>query len=302
MKTRLPPTEVGWYAYSYHLLSDGALGVFETDSDIRGAFRDWFAAAKENPKTKPMPNPWKGKARLQIVSENGGFETVTLPLVPHPLIDRFADGRILVASSRARGQDRNAALYSSTGRRLRDFVLGDGIEHLLCSPDGTIWVGYFDEGVFGDSVGTGGLVRFDDTGIVKWNYNARWRETGRSIADCYALTLAGRDVWSCYYTDFPVILVSDGKESYWTNNEIGGASALAVSDRLVVLAGGYSKEKTRIALIKLSADSVKRVGAINRPQLASAELLQGRSDTLHFVVDHEWHRLTVREIETEIRR
>jgi len=37
----------------------------------------------------------------------------------------------------------------TTARHLRSFHAGDGIQDVEAAGDGTIWVGYFDEGVFG---------------------------------------------------------------------------------------------------------------------------------------------------------
>src|SRR5690349_20924779 len=42
----------------------------------------------------------------------------------------------------------NAQVFDATGRTLRTFALGDGIQHLAVDEPGTIWVGYFDEGIY----------------------------------------------------------------------------------------------------------------------------------------------------------
>ena len=72
----------------------------------------------------------------------------------HPHIDMLADGSFLVVGARCRwaesGPELNALAIDQNGRIYRRGCLGDGIQHLQVAGDGTIWVGYFDEGVFGN--------------------------------------------------------------------------------------------------------------------------------------------------------
>jgi hypothetical protein len=84
--------------------------------------------------------------------------------------------------------------------------LGDAIEDLQTTSDGRIWASYFDEGVFGRGVGTNGLVCFDASGDVKFEFAKLAETTGLAqIDDCYALNVCDDHVWLSYYSDFPLV-------------------------------------------------------------------------------------------------
>ncbi|GAA2534488.1 hypothetical protein [Winogradskya humida] len=102
----------------------------------------------------------------------------------------------------------NAQVFSASGRALRSFRVGDGVAHLAVDEPGTIWAGYFDEGVYsGDPFSAGGLTLFDEYGRQLWAY---WPPSGfDDIADCYALNVGPRTTWAYYYMGFPLIRVTD---------------------------------------------------------------------------------------------
>lgn len=103
-------------------------------------------------------------------------------------------------------------LYDHTGARQRSFELGDASEDMQTTPDGKIWVSYFDEGVFGRTIAREGVVCFDLNGTPQFRY-AEFAEMNKLpfVADCYAMNVASRgDVWLNYYTEFPLVHISDG--------------------------------------------------------------------------------------------
>lgn len=127
--------------------------------------------------------------------------------------------------------ERNARVYTADGQLVRQFCLGDGIEHLSVTPDNHIWCGYFDEGIFGnygwdDPLGKSGLVKWSPDGRMVWEYQG----TGnRFISDCYAMTTVGNEAAFHYYTDFDVGFVQNGQTVYLSTN-IDGASAMAATE------------------------------------------------------------------------
>ena len=92
----------------------------------------------------------------------------------HITVQPMPGGRFLVAGARCRwrrdGPDRNGVLYDTDGQVVAEGVLGDGIGHVLATSDGQVWIGYFDEGIYGnygwgqagteEPVGAYGIVRF----------------------------------------------------------------------------------------------------------------------------------------------
>jgi hypothetical protein len=293
-QTILPEPEAGWFNYSFSVLSNGALAVFQTDSDIQQKFRKWFDMSDSGRSARRMPNPWVGNARLCVVLENGDVEFVKVPLVPHPLIDRLPDGQWLFVSSRSARDGSNAIVLAADGSQTQSFHLGDGLSFIRCAPDNTIWGGYFDEGVFGDSIGTGGIVQFDGQGKLLWSLNEQEAEDRLFVSDCYSLTLDGSDAWSCYYADFPIVKIRDAQIRDWPN-EICGAKALAVDRSQILLAGGYGEEQNRLALVSLEENQSRLVGCCKMAELSNASLIQGRSSTIHVVHDQTWVRVTLDE-------
>jgi len=72
----------------------------------------------------------------------------------HITVQPMPGDRVLVAGARCRWRrgdpDRNAVLYGPDGQVISDHVLGDGIAHVLATSTGQVWVGYFDEGIYGN--------------------------------------------------------------------------------------------------------------------------------------------------------
>ena len=123
-----------------------------------------------------------------------------LPLA-HITVQPMPGGTFLVAGARCRwrrdGPDRNGMLYDADGQIVAEGVLGDGIGHVLATSDGQVWVGCFDEGIYGnygwgqdgteEPVGAYGIVRFSPELEPAWYY-PRYTEVGPwdAVSDCYA--------------------------------------------------------------------------------------------------------------------
>lgn len=182
-------------------------------------------------------------------------------------------------------------------------MLGDGIEHVGVDRRDQIWVGWFDEGVFGNdewrmpngewppsSLGIGLFSADGD-----YQHLPNFPESG--VADCYALNISGEAAWACPYTDFPLLHLRPGSPVRWWRNEITGAVALAVSGRHVLLAGGYSENTNRLALVALDGEgkgeNARTVATWCLPLAPRRTLLAGRDETIHLIQDGTWHRWRV---------
>jgi len=215
---KIPTSPSGWFDYRYYVLSDGALAILRADRDINAEYRAWLEKAQTGTFRQSMPDLWTGSARLSTLTEGHESAPLSVPLVRYPQLDRFPDGRWLLASSRAKLGEHNASVLEADGRVSATLPLGDAIEHLRCAPDGSIWVGYFDEGIFGHDLGAGGIAHFNARGERLWSFNDGKHVGDPLVWDCYALTLDGDALWSCFYNDFPIVRVADGRETVWTNN------------------------------------------------------------------------------------
>lgn len=167
----------------------------------------------------------------------------------------------LLVRGRASGsRDCNAHVYTADGQRLASFHAGDGIQDVQVADNGSIWVSYFDEGVFGNTkLGSAGLVCLDAAGNPVFRYDDEANRHGLvGIADCYALNVAPHgEVWLYYYTDFPLVQLRDRQFiRQWTDLPIKGAHAFAVHGRSALFTGGYG-EKGRLYLVLLDTRHVQ---------------------------------------------
>ncbi|WP_338472883.1 hypothetical protein R4Z10_09240 [Niallia sp. XMNu-256] len=147
------------------------------------------------------------------------IETINLknvPLIPSE-VDVFSDGSLLIVQSRCRKDghyiERNARRYNSNGELIEAFTLGDGISQVQIDETNTIWVSYFDEGIFGNfgweqPIGSDGLIAYTMNGSKLWS--ARDYE----ICDCYGLNVvSSNEVYFYYYDDLNLVQLKEMKES-----------------------------------------------------------------------------------------
>ena len=296
----LPTAPAGWFDYAYAALADGRLAIARTRRDVHAEYRREWAWGEQGIETLRRPQVWPDQLRLSIFDGERESDVTAVPSGFLPEFDRMPDGRWLVASSRAAAGERNVRIYAPDGSEEAALVLGDAIEHLYCAPDGTIWVGYFDEGIFGLSnpdgswpVSGGGIVQLERSGAVRWSFNQQV-DPSQMVHDCYALTLAGSVPWAYYYSDFPIVRI-DGRRFRTWSNELLGAKAIAIGGDLILLAGGYNEDAGRIALVRLEGDDSHHIGSLRftPPPRGEPGLVQGRDSRLHVVSGGIWTRLSV---------
>jgi hypothetical protein len=182
-------------------------------------------------------------------------------------IQPFPSG-FLLAGARCRwhteGAEKNAVAFDWNDHEMGRFTLGDGIQDLRVTREGTIWVSYFDEGIFGNygwddpgptPMGATGLVAFSPTGKVHFSYDAAAANTD-SICDAYAINVTNNgDVWIYFYDEFPVVRICQGTYKSWKLG-VAGAHALAIQGNRVLLFGGYEqKNMGRIIQLRDDGDS-----------------------------------------------
>lgn len=296
----LPAAPAGWFDYGYKALMDGTLALVRTRKDVHAEDLQWWEARDNGDADIRQPNLWNTPIRLSVFDGVAETGAIFVPVRADPIVDRTADGRWIVASARAAQGEINGRIYAPDGTEQQAMQLGDGLSTLLCSPDRTFWVGYFDEGVFGRPnadgrwpVSSGGIVRFDGVGTPLWSFNGD-AHVEYAVDDCYAMTLAGDVLWTCFYSDFRIVRVEGGKVLSWPN-AITGASAIATKDDVVLLAGGYGENAGRIAVVTADGNASRELGQLRFPPMrrGRAGLVQGRGGTLHVVNDGLWSRVSV---------
>jgi hypothetical protein len=242
------------------------------------------------------------------------FTIAQLPLA-HPSVQPLPDDRLLVVAARCRwrpdGPDRNAIVYGADGRPVAEHTVGDGIEHVLVSRSGHVWIGYFDDGVGGnygwgdggapEPLGAAGLVRFTPELEADWWYPGTVGRSWGFFMDCYPLNVDAVTVWACYYTDFPVVRVTGGVVTGWHNTLVRGVEALAVSGTTVALFGGYGPDYDRLVVATFGDDDLHQVGEYrvalpDGSPVPAATYVIGRGADLHLISGTEWCRLRLDDV------
>ncbi|QDT88567.1 hypothetical protein [Gimesia algae] len=210
-------------------------------------------------------------------------------------VQPIGDQNWLLVRCRASGdQDRNAHVYDASGKHVRCFPAGDGIEDVQVTKDSKIWISYFDEGVFGDcELSRSGLVCLDHVGEQVFDFRAVCIEAD-PIIDCYALNVcSSHETWLYYYTDFPVVRITDHKvNGIWRNLPVSGSNAFAVSKGNVLFSGGYNN-RTDLIKVYLPTNQLRKIQPITENGKAIKDFSAfGRSHSLYlstekslFVVD-----------------
>lgn len=280
--------------------SDGLETLYERTTDAGGAsFAQTTAAA-----------PVLAAASVETAGSRASYPIVGLRHT-FPMIQPLPGEEFLVVAGRCRwrpepdGPEQNATVFGPDGAPRRTGCLGDGIAKVLTTPSGAIWAGYFDEGIFGNfgwgsvrgggrPIGGSGIVRFDPASLT-----VVWELPPTSMADCYALNVSGEQVWSCYYTDFPIARVVNGQLTEWSN-DVRGASVLLVDGDRVALVGGYGDDGDRIVTGRLEngrfvVDKTTRLTMPDGGSLPRARMI-GRGPDLHVFDDTRWLRLSLDDL------
>jgi hypothetical protein len=303
LKARVPPPQTGWHAFAHAVLTDGTLARLETSYDVAGALREHHRKLMEKQQAQPWPPYGPGVRERIAVFDGTAFKpTPDFALAETaPAFDRLSNGDWIVANMRCARDEANARFIAADGTVRHTMHLGDGIEHLQSDGAGGFWVGYFDEGVFGDTIGGRGLNRFDGAGRLTWSY----KSDTENLYDCYALNAVKDAVWICPYDGFPLQRVGfDGTVRTWSNAVKHGAGLLAVDGKFAVLLGGYADERRHGVLLRLGAGQVDRIADfeldLDVDDLRRLPLATGRGDALHVLQGDAWSELRVSDIAKDL--
>ena len=189
---------------------------------------DYYVLAVSNPSHKKDELFLKGnkEQNYRVISICYGFISVIdlhNQKNHYHFIQPIENEYILLASARSRYYsendfDLNGKVFDQNGNLIREFLLGDGIQHLGVTSDNIIWTGYFDEGVFGNfgwktPVGACGLRAWDKHGNTVYKYP---NVEDHFICDCYALNVVSdHEIWFYYYTDFLLGRIKNGVIDYF---------------------------------------------------------------------------------------
>lgn len=244
------------------------------------------------------------------VSDASGSRVVRLTglTATFPKMDVFPDGEVLLVASRCyRGPDGNcelnAKVFGLDGQQKNAFVLGDGISHVQSDTKGNIWVGYFDEGVYGNfgwqqdgyPLGAAGVSCFTRDGQRMWDFDPP--KGFEPISDCYALNVSRTGAWAYYYTDFPIAFVEPNWRVNAWKTQTSGSRTFAVGNERVLLYGGYGDRRTSCSLLKLQDGAAELVGEVSLLLPGDIDLTKaaviGRDRELHVFSKDDWYVFSI---------
>ncbi|MCM0000862.1 MAG: hypothetical protein NBV68_15900 [Erythrobacter sp.] len=296
----LPAPPEGWHRLAASPLADGRIALLLADQDIEREF-----AKRRFGQRAGDPDALARRARAEIWVYDGdsavravGFDLGT----PYPRFDRCPDGRWLVASSRRRDAADDARLIDAEGRVTGTLRLGDGIEHVQFDADGTVWCGWFDEGIFGNSdwsypgrewpPSSAGLAAFDLAGTCL--AEAPPSPDYGGIADCYVLNVTDGAAWACTYMGFPILRLERSGAGHYCATDLSGVRALAVRGVHVVTIGSYDRDRIPFTLLRIEQGEACVIAQGNLQTGRDTERrlpdMHGRGPWLHLIEDSQWQR------------
>jgi hypothetical protein len=216
---------VDWQGEPLVLLQEGKPNHPGRDADLNATLQ-WL----NTPPKRHHLIYWDDAAAHQVTFEN------PMGLLTTSHVQRFGNGWLI-----AEGRGGLARVFDRHGKLIRTLDLGDAIEHVNTTADGHIWVGYFDEGVYGRGIGSEGLVCFDSGGVPIFRYTEFAKKHKLPfISDCYALNVVGSSAYVSYYTDFPLVWLNDFQlQRLW--NDFGPNKAIAIRPDQFVIFPAYQK-------------------------------------------------------------
>ncbi|MGI1822542.1 MULTISPECIES: hypothetical protein [unclassified Exiguobacterium] len=128
------------------------------------------------------------------------------------------------------GEPINAWVLDADGDIKHSFHAGNAIAAVVMNDTG-IWIGYGDEGIFGDGISTGALVCFSKEGTVRFRYNQEVRKAP-VLHDCDVMYASEAGVWVISSIDARLVHVQmNGRiDSYPMPRHFLDCSSLMIED------------------------------------------------------------------------
>jgi hypothetical protein len=218
---------------------------------------------------------------------------------PANFIQPLPDGQVLLVDARTRGTAESAEVWDAAGTWVRSGHCGDAVEHVLATPSGDFWIGYFDEAAAsGRDLGGHGLVRFGPDMQPRWRYP--FNTDLPCIDDCEALNLHGEDAYASVYKAHHLISVRGSHGVDHGKAPQGGAAALLVDGERAVLIGGYGADYDLATPISIDAQGVQVAGEQSRLVLPDGMEIRNarwtcRGPELHAIINGSWYRASLND-------
>ena len=179
---------------------------------------------------------WVEEGKVILFQETSSFriqfneKTITPPLLLGDPKVRILDWSTFLLVDYAAEASINAWVFNQEGEVKSAFHLGQSIASVGVNADG-IWVGYADEGIFGEGISTEALVCFSKDGDVLFRYNRDTRKAP-TIVDCEQIVTTPTGVWIFPSLDHELIHIDrEGRiVAYRTPKMLRDSEAMTIVD------------------------------------------------------------------------
>ncbi|WP_214737214.1 hypothetical protein [Exiguobacterium sp. s162] len=142
----------------------------------------------------------------------------------------FDENHFFIWAFTLEGEPINAWVLDADGGIKHSFHAGNAIAAVVMNDTG-IWIGYGDEGIFGDGISTEALVCFSTEGTVRFRYNQEVRKAP-VLHDCDVMCASTNGVWVISSIDARLVHVHmNGRiDSYPMPRHLLDCSSLMIED------------------------------------------------------------------------
>ena len=270
-------------------------------SHIHGYDVDRFGARFPKPQMEDQHN------YNLIVVDEAADKRIELPAtnITCPMVDIFSDQSVALLGSRCehRGEndyDLNGLIFDPSTGDVSRFLAGDGISHLGVDGQDRLWVGYFDEGVYGsfgwgsegqpEPIGSSGLNCFNRSGKIIWRHDG---QNDGMIDDCYALNVGEASTHYYFYSDFHLGTVKGDWRTNYRATDVSGSQYFAITDGLAVFTQQYDDAPDVISVAKISDQECRTLEKRHLVLPDGGNLENGqlfaRNDALHYIDEENWY-------------
>jgi hypothetical protein len=221
---------------------------------------------------------------------------------PASFVQPLPDYQVVLVDARSRGGSRGgetAEVRDGAGDWIRGGHLGDAVEHVLATPRGRSWVGYFEAAACGRGLGGHGLVRFGPDLQPDWRYPLDANLP--RIDDCEALNVSGETAHASVYNADHLVRVSGETATDLGETLRPGAGALLIDGDRAAMIGGYGAEYDLVTPVNIRPDGVHVAGPQTRlvfpdgMELRDARLTC-RGPELHVTSRASWYRADLADL------
>ena len=189
--------------------------------------------------------------------------------------------------------------------------LGEDIQSMQCSSDGSIWVGYGDIGcMISKTNAKQGIARFRPSGKRVWGFNSDKTIKKSFVDTAECLNVSKWGIYSVIWPGYVIVELGVAKPKF-LRSRMESANCLATDGHSMLLMDltrhGSANDLVSAAILGPPAHASSRKsrriwsGHIAIPKPIKSDMVAARGDTLHHVKDQKWMSLSLKDALAQVR-